>query len=481
MVNRRESISHRPINHRPITHNPIKHRPIKHSPSDSVSDGNDFLDNVILLGNDGSISYQDYRHSTTKTGNSGFPDDGVLSESVTLLDNSSGSANDAGDSASASIDEKSSKFKPDPNVKPLPKSAHTPGLCWLCRRPFQLSTEFQDNWKCFHQPVVSGESELPPRKRFTADDMPAMHACCWEIACKVFKCSSLNMARREDLIRCLYYMSNFAEITPFDSETNALDLELFTDPDSVPSPPEEENSQLEALLSKVLGLLYEKYGPIGIDELQKVDPCLAQWMKMANSYSIRMNRCPNVRLLLQRVVKNLRQSDASRFPKAYNFRMAWYNVQRVIDAMEKIPPPRMILLDSQMKGQGQYVRYRVCVEKCRRFSFFFYPCNDSRLYRLTGIVCDGNPIGSCPIANPLACAIHLPVQDMQVLPLRGLRLAQTSTGQMTAPQFKHGDKWQHTWTGEPEHACDDVQIDWNGLGQDLVFHYDVSHLTPLPS
>lgn len=81
------------------------------------------------------------------------------------------------------------------------------------------------------------------------------------------------MARREDLIRCLYYMSNFAEITPFDSETNALDLELFTDPDSVPSPPEEENSQLEALLSKVLGLLYEKYGPIGIDELQKVDPC----------------------------------------------------------------------------------------------------------------------------------------------------------------------------------------------------------------
>jgi hypothetical protein len=289
------------------------------------------------------------------------------------------------------------------------------------------------------------------------------------------------MARREDLIRCLYYMSNFAEITPFDSETNALDLELFTDPDSVPSPPEEENSQLEVLLSEVLGLLHEKDGPIGIDKLQKIDPCLAQWMKMANSYSIRMSRCPNVRLLLQRVVKNLRQSDASRFPKAYNFRVAWYNVQGVIDAMENIPQPRMILLDSRMKSRGQYARYRVCVEECRRFSFFFYPCNESRLYRLTGIVCDGNPIGSCPIANPLARAVHLPVQGMQVPPLRGLRLAQTSTGQITALQFKHGGKWDHIWNGEPEHACDDVQIDWNGSAQDLVFHYDVSHRTSDPS
>jgi hypothetical protein len=319
----------RRINHRPISHRPISHSPIEHSPSDSVSDrvsdGNDFLDNGIFLINDGSIGYQGYRHSTTKPGNSGFPDDRVLSKSVALVNSASGSANDAGDGASAPIDEELPKSKSDPGVKPLPKSAHTPGLCWVCRRPFQLSTEFQDNWKCFHQPVVSGDGELPPRKRFTAEDKPAMHACCWEIACKAFESSSVNMARREDLIRCHYYMSNFAEITPFDCETNALDLELFTDPDSVPSPPEEENAQLETLLSKVLGLLDEGDGPIGIDELQKADPCLAQWMKMANSYSIRMSRCPNVRLLLQRVVKNLRQSDASRFPKAYNFRMAWYN------------------------------------------------------------------------------------------------------------------------------------------------------------
>ncbi|KAI2718645.1 hypothetical protein DTO012A7_2501 [Penicillium roqueforti] len=423
-------INHTPINHTPINHTPINHTPINHTPinrtpvdivSDGVSDGNDFLDNVIFLVNDDSTSYQDYPHSTIKPRNSGFSDDRVLSESVTLADRSSGSANDAGYSASASIDDESSKSKSDPGVKPLPRSAHTPGLCWVCRRPFQLSTEFQDNWKCFHQPVVSNDSELPPPKRFTAEDQPAMHACCWEITCKVFECSSLNMARREDLIRCLYYMSNFAEITPFDSETNALDLELFTDPDSVPSPPEEENSQLEVLLSEVLGLLHEKDGPIGIDKLQKIDPCLAQWMKMANSYSIRMSRCPNVRLLLQRVVKNLRQSDASRFPKAYNFRVAWYNVQGVIDAMENIPQPRMILLDSRMKGRGQYARYR--------------------------------------------CVMGIPLDLVQLRTLLRVR----SIFQF---KFKHGGKWDHIWNGEPEHACDDVQIDWNGSAQDLVFHYD---------
>jgi hypothetical protein len=96
-----------------------------------------------------------------------------------------------------------------------------------------------------------------------------------------------------------------------------------------------------------------------------------------------------VRPLLERVVRNLRESDAFRLPKAYNLRVAWHNVQQAIGALETLPRLEMILLDPQFKGQGQYLRYRMSLDKFRRFSFFFYPCNVPRLYRLTGVVCDG--------------------------------------------------------------------------------------------
>lgn len=456
-----------------------RHKPIIQSPVDRGSD-----DETRSLGNAG-ISDSNESHpdasrldSPELSGTTPFswrtrpPDNAEPAGRDGAPDNANAKFDKAAGRAGAAAYEASSENNSRPQEKSLPKSACCDSLCWICRRPFQISSVTKDNWKCFHQPIVIGrDGDLPPAQRCVQGVTPAIHDCCWEVACQVLKCSSLSLTRRIDVIKHIQYLGAFAEKTPFDTETNSLDLELFTDSDcmSTSSCDNPQQPVLETILSSVVRLLQQQDTIILIDDLNKVDPCIAQWMILAHSYSVQMNRTPNVRPLLERVVRNLRESDASRFPKAYNFRVAWYNVQQAIGALEAIPRPEMILLDPRFKGQGQYLRYRMSMDKCRRFSFFFYPCNISRHYRLTGVVCDGFSIGSCPVGNPFMRAIHLPVE-----PLRGLYLAQTSTGQITAVKFKNRDGWGLTWYGELAHACDVVQIELNESNQDVVFHFDVS-------
>lgn len=372
------------------------------------------------------------------------------------------------DHANTDTSEKTS----DPRVEVLPNQTEFSHLCWICRRPFQISSGIKDNWKCFHQPPSIGkDGDLLPAQLCESGHNPSIHVCCWEVAQIVFDDSILSVSHRSKMFEHLKFLSPFAEPTPFDVETNSIDLELFTDSNSMSVMSEDGCRQLrlEAELSKVSQLLDQNQAILTIDELRKVDPCLAQWMMMANSYSLSMNKSLNVRLSSERVVKNLRESDASRFPKAYNFRVTWHNVQEAVRAMESLPDPEMIPLDRQLKGVGKYVKYRVPVDKCGRLSFFFLPCNKSRMYRLVGLACDGKTIGCCPIGFPHVRLINLNVQT-----LRGLRFAQTRCGQITAFKVKDDKGWSHTWHGEPQHACDEVGLHWTQPKQDLVVHFDVS-------
>lgn len=132
------------------------------------------------------------------------------------------------------------------------------------------------------------------------------------------------MSRYINIIKHLHYLSAFAEPTPFDTETNSLDLELLTNSDSTSISSRKESPRqflLEAILSKVIRLLNQGDRIILINNLKNIDPYIAEWMILAHSYLVQINRTPNVRPLLERVVRNLRESDASRFPKAYNFRV----------------------------------------------------------------------------------------------------------------------------------------------------------------
>ena len=145
--------------------------------------------------------------------------------------------------------------------------------------------------------------------------------------------------------------------------------------------------------------------------------------------------------------------------------------------MKILPQLGLIPLDRQLKGVGNYIRYRIEAETCRRLSFFFYPCSKSRLHRLVGLACDGKTVGCCPIDFPRVRFIN-----RQVRALRGLCFAQTHLGQITAFKVKN-DKENNddnsgslTWHGKPQHACNEVELHWIESRQDLVVHYDVSTL-----
>lgn len=351
-----------------------RHRPVNQNPVDRGSDDETkSLENAGVSDSDESPPDGTRLDSPEPSGNASF-DKGTRSSDNAeptgrdgASDNAHANFDEAGRQPGASAYEASSENNSRPQGKSLPKSAYCGSLCWICRRPFQISSVNKDNWKCFHQPIVTGRNgDLPPAQRCVSGVRLAIHDCCWEVACQVLECSSLTLTRRIDVIRHLHYLSPFAETTPFDTETNSLDLELFTDSDCMSTPSCDESPQqllLETILSRVVRLLQQQDPIILIDDLKKVDPCLAQWMILAHSYSVQMNRTPNVRPLLERVVRNLRESDASRFPKAYNFRVAWHNVQQAIGALETLPRPEMISLDPQFKGQGQYLRYRMSIDK----------------------------------------------------------------------------------------------------------------------
>ena len=223
---------------------------------------------------------------------------------------SSGNTSASGIGPQHNYNTDSSKNTSGPRVNPLPNQADFSHLCWICRRPFQISSGIKDNWKCFHQPLFIGNNgDLLPAQVCGSGHNPSIHVCCWEIAQKVVDFSILSMSYRFNLLRHIKFLSLFAEKTPFDIEPNSIDLELFTDSDPMSVMSDKGGSRqvlLETVLSKVSQLLDQNQTIIRIDELRKVDPCLAQWMTMANSYSVNMNKNPNVRLSLERVVRNLK-------------------------------------------------------------------------------------------------------------------------------------------------------------------------------
>lgn len=346
-------------------------------------------------------------------------------------------------------------------------------LCWICRQPFQISTGIKDNWKCYHQPPSVGKNgDLLPAQLCESGHNPSMHVCCWDIAQSLLHELILTGSNLIKLLTHLQFLSPFATQTPSSTETNSIDLELFTDHDFMPVVQDKDcRRQLipEGVLSQVSMMLDQKQGSLTVDELREIDPCLAYWMTLSHPYSLGMNSNQNIAPSLKRVMHNLRESDASRFPKAYNFWVAWHNIQEATRAARSLHGVKILPLDGQLKGLGKFIRYCIPAEHCRRLTFFFGPCGRFQLYRLIGLACDGKPLGICPLGMP-----HVRSINLEVRALRGLHFAQTNSGQITAFKVKNGDAWSENWFGVPQNSCDESQLHWIETKQDLIVHFDVS-------
>ncbi|KAJ5547485.1 hypothetical protein N7513_003559 [Penicillium frequentans] len=178
-----------------------------------------------------------------------------------------------------------------PRMGPLPTLKEYSHLCWICRQPFQISTGIKDNWKCFHQPPFLGNNgDLLPAQLCGSAHNPSMHVCCWDIAQKLLPESILSGSHVMRLLNHLRFLSPFARPTPSCIETNSIDLELFTDNDSMSVMQDKDCRQQlipEAVLSQVSKLLDQKQDSLTVDELRGIDACLAHWMTLSHPNSLK--------------------------------------------------------------------------------------------------------------------------------------------------------------------------------------------------
>lgn len=140
-----------------------------------------------------------------------------------------------------------------------------------------------------------------------------------------------------------------------------------------------------AFFEGVSQLLDQNSQTIQLDQVEKFDRCLAHWLRKGTPYSLSHNVNMNVRPEIKKIVQNLRSSDASRFPKTYNLRVAWNNVQAVLDAMRNTPLPRALPWDPQLRVLGTMTKLCIPAEKCHKLTLsfadrmLFFPRQDLRV------------------------------------------------------------------------------------------------------
>lgn len=199
-----------------------------------------------------------------------------------------------------------------------------------------------------------------------------------------------------------------------------------------------------------------------MDQVERVDPCLACWISEWNQYDLQNDKNLNVRSCVRRIVKNIKECDQSRFPKTYNFRVAWNNVHEAVNAMKNSPPPAFVANDPQLRANPYYKKQCILAKTCRRLEFLFSSYASSIC--LSGIACDGKLLGFKPRSSK---SYHVRIKD-----LKGLVLGRNPVGNITAIKVKDGENWSK-WYGEPRSACSDIELEWENHNKILIFHIDV--------
>ncbi|KAJ5555954.1 hypothetical protein N7513_003596 [Penicillium frequentans] len=176
----------------------------------------------------------------------------------------------------------------------------------------------------------------------------------------------------------------------------------------------------------------------------------------------------NFRPEIKRIVQNLRASDASRFPKTYNLRVAWNNVQAVLDAMRNTPIPRLLPWDPELRVPENMTKLCISAEDCHKLTLSFadrmvpFPKAGPALY-LSGFGYDGKYVGWYSTVHS---HYHFEVES-----LRGVHWARDYSGAIPALKVKDGQEWKK-WYGAPALGIDDCEITWDTSKKHLVFHCD---------
>ena len=352
----------------------------------------------------------------------------------------------------------------------IPKPAPISVVCLICLRPIEPSLAINRNWKSCHQPLElnNASGDFVPAQKYSW-----VHSCCWEVARNVLGSSIFDQTWLKAFANHLFLLKPFANRTPFDCETHYVDPEVLAEVQFI-SNSDKGTENLQRILPPpffpdAFQLLNQKPDVIRMDDVKKVDRCLAYSLSKVIPYSLSINKDMDVRPNLQKVVQNLGSSDASRFPRIYNLRVAWDNVQNAVDAMENTPAPSLLGWDSPIPGSANVLKYCIPTERCHRLTFSFSPYLSfkSRGMKLSGFAYDGKWVGH--LVNPNHNS------HFDVLAFKGLHLARDYFGNITAIRVKDGERWS-SWSGVPACARDDLELEWDSCEKDLIFHFDVSVL-----
>ncbi|CAG8149423.1 unnamed protein product [Penicillium nalgiovense] len=362
---------------------------------------------------------------------------------------------------------------PLPRTAPPPRTAHCPPgvslpkYCWICCRPIELSNYAPDTWKNVFQPLhISGDKgHLVPVRRHSLAEQPAVHACCWKVAELVLGRSSFDPQLLNTIANHLFNLRLFAKPTSYNCETNGLDYALFAEPDALSETADEDicrDNFSPEFFQQCFALLDQQPNVITIDQVERVDPCLACWISEWNQYDLQNDKNLNIRSCVQRIVKNIKECDQSRFPKTYNFRVAWSNVHEAVNAMNNSPLPIFVANDPQLPASPYRRKQCIPAKTCRRLELIFSSYVSSPC--LSGIAYDGKLLG---LKLRSSKSYHVRIND-----LKGLVLGRNSVGSITAIKVKNGENWSQ-WYGEPQSACSDIELEWENQNKMLIFHIDV--------
>ncbi|KAJ5461002.1 uncharacterized protein N7458_002554 [Penicillium daleae] len=360
-----------------------------------------------------------------------------------------------------------------PGSQPRARAVPLPNPdCVVCCRPIEPSNREKETWKSFYQPLGfdTKTGELLAAQRYQPGcSQVHMHSCCWEVAQNVTDFMPLNQTSLMDFARHLLNLKPFATQTPFDCETNDVDHELWAETQHNPESDTNADHECRGILSsaafkKITRWLKQNPLTANVDDVQKIDKCLAYCISRGMPYALASDKDMNIRPNLMRALQNLQTSDASRFPKTYNLRVAWDNIQSALDAMKSSPLPRVLRPIPELNASRRIIKFCIPTEKCHRLTFSFIrmqikPSGLQPSMIISGFGYDGKGLG-CWGEN------HI----LRVQALKGLHLARDSFAGFTAIRVKNNEKWSE-WFGTPRDGVDDLELEWE-TKKNLILHFD---------
>jgi hypothetical protein len=180
-----------------------------------------------------------------------------------------------------------------------------------------------------------------------------------------------------DFARHLLNLQPFATPTPFDCETNDVDHELWAETQHNPESDGNADHECRGVLSslafkKITSWLDQNPIAVNIDDVRKIDKCLAYCISKGMPYSLSSDKSMNIRPNLMRALRNLRTSDASRFPKTYNLRVAWDNIQSALDAVKSSPLPILLRPAPELNASRRIIKFSIPTENYFLMGLIFH-------------------------------------------------------------------------------------------------------------